>query len=127
MLQVRGDARLTQKQVLNLIDGNAMLLALLPISIVPIKARELDIDVMMLHKRIYNVQSTPLMTYSPAPLPLSSARCTLARLTPIDRATDDTDDPEASRFLACSALSPISFAGRPPARPRAFAAATPAL
>ena len=62
-----------------------------------------------------------------SPLVRSSARCTLARLTPIDRATDDTDDPDASRFLACSALSPISFAGRPPARPRAFAAATPAL
>jgi hypothetical protein len=49
-----------------------------------------------------------------SPLARSSARCTLARLTPIDRATDDTDDPDASRFLACSALSPISFAGRPP-------------
>src|SRR4051794_17310864 len=50
-----------------------------------------------------------------------------ARLTPMGRATADTIVPAFSRLWACSARSPVSFAGRPPARPRAFAAMTPAL
>src|SRR3954451_1947003 len=49
---------------------------------------------------MHETTKVPPADYSTAPPTRSSARCTLARLTPIDRATDDTDDPATSRFRA---------------------------